>query len=83
MSDLYNVKITGPFTALCGGATDNDGSAEDCMMIAPLAGDAGYAMGDTKLGEASPVMHFSKDELVKGAQRILAMFGEDNSAAVA
>ncbi|MFE0457825.1 DUF397 domain-containing protein [Kitasatospora sp. NPDC058965] len=81
MSDLYKAKIAGPFTALCGGASDNDGSAEDCMMIAPLTGGAGYAMGDTKLGDDSTVLHYTKAELVTGAKQILAMFGADTTTA--
>ncbi|MCC9310460.1 DUF397 domain-containing protein [Kitasatospora sp. RB6PN24] len=83
MSDLYEAKVVGPYTALCGGSTDNDGSAEDCMKVAELEGGIGYAVGDTKLGEGSPALHYTKAELVNGAKQILAMFGEDASAAVA
>jgi hypothetical protein len=83
MSDLYNAEIAGPFKALCGGSTDNDGSQEDCLSIAELANGAGYAVGDTKLGEGGPILRYNKAELVNGARQILAMFGEGDTATVA
>lgn len=81
MSDLYKAKVIGPYTALCGGGNDNDGSAEDCMNVAELAGGIGYAVADTKLGADSPVLRYTKAELVTGARQILAMFGEGGAAA--
>lgn len=73
MSDnLYERKINGPFKALCGGGTDNDGSMEDCLDVAPLEG-GGFAVRDTKLGEGSPVLRFSFQELVNAADGIQEM----------
>jgi hypothetical protein len=83
MSDLYNTEIAGPFKALCGGSNDNDGSQEDCMSIAELADGGGYAVGDTKLGDTSPTLRYTKTELVNGARQILAMFGEVDTSTVA
>ncbi|MDH6142902.1 MULTISPECIES: DUF397 domain-containing protein [Kitasatospora] len=83
MSDLYNTEIAGPFKAFCGDNSDNDGSAEDCMSIAELADGIGYAMADTKLGDGSPVLRYTKTELVNGARQILAMFDEGDTATVA
>ncbi|WP_441248971.1 DUF397 domain-containing protein [Kitasatospora sp. McL0602] len=83
MTDLYrpDVEVAGPFTALCGGGDNSSGSMEDCMSVAALAGGIGYAVGDTKLGDASPQLRYTKAELVNGAHQILAMFGEGTPAA--
>jgi hypothetical protein len=70
-TDLYDRKIEGPFSALCGGGQDNDGNMEDCIEIAPLVG-GGYAVGDTKLQGDSPQLRFSEAELTKFARGWLA-----------
>lgn len=73
--NLYESEITGPFAALCGGNTDNTGSGETCMSLAELAG-GGYAIGDTKPeGAGREALRFTKEELIAGAQEILARFG--------
>jgi hypothetical protein len=71
IENLYDRPIAGPFQALCGGGT-NDGSMEDCLDVAPLQG-GGYALKDTKLGDASPVLRFTKAELIAAAQKLADM----------
>jgi hypothetical protein len=72
MSDnLYGKHVNGPFKPLCGGGDNSDGTMEDCLAIAPLAG-GGYALGDTKAAGAGRELRMSRDELVKGARAILA-----------
>ncbi len=61
--NLYGKKIAGPFAALCGGNTDNNGDADDCVTLADLEG-GGFAIRDTKLGEDSPELRFTRDELM-------------------
>ncbi|MDT9690306.1 hypothetical protein Q5762_18560 [Streptomyces sp. P9(2023)] len=46
MSDLYEREVSGPFAALCGGGTANDGNMESCITLAELHG-GGYALGET------------------------------------
>jgi hypothetical protein len=71
--NLYEKPVAGPFTALCGGGT-NDGSMEDCLTIADLEG-GGYALGDTKEEGKGRELRMSRSELVSAAQEILAKFG--------
>ncbi|QMU72112.1 DUF397 domain-containing protein [Streptacidiphilus sp. P02-A3a] len=67
--NLYERKVTGPFAALCGGNSDNSGSAEDCLSVAELEG-GGYAVRDTKLGDGSPELRFTAAELTAAAEKI-------------
>ena len=67
--NLYDGRaIAGPYTRLCGGGT-NDESMEDCLDVAPLEG-GGFALRDSKLGDESPVMRFTRSELIAAAQQI-------------
>lgn len=71
---IYAANVAGPFKALCGGGTDNDGSMEDCITVAPLEG-GGYALKDSKLGDDSPELRFTKAEVlafVNGAGELTA-----------
>lgn len=64
VENLYDGRaVVGPYAALCGGGT-NDGSMEDCLDLAPLEG-GGFALRDSKLGDDSPVLRFSRTELIK------------------
>ncbi|MGW3272275.1 DUF397 domain-containing protein [Streptomyces kronopolitis] len=74
-TSLYTREITGPFAAMCGGGTDNDGNMESCISIAPLAG-GGYALGDTKPDGAGRELRMSKSEITAFAKRFLAEHGE-------
>lgn len=74
MSDsgsLYEREIVGPFAALCGGGTDNDGNMESCLTVAELAG-GGYALGDNKPEGAGRQLRMSADELTSFAREWLA-----------
>jgi hypothetical protein len=66
IEDLYAKPVAGPFAVLCGGGTDNDGSMEDCLTIADLAG-GGYAVADTKPGGQGRELRFTADELTSFA----------------
>ncbi|WP_432743433.1 DUF397 domain-containing protein [Streptomyces sp. JH002] len=70
--NLYDQVIAGPFHALCGGGEDSDGTMEDCLTLAELAG-GGYAVRDTKLGDNSPELRFTKAELIAAAHRLAAL----------
>ena len=72
--NLYDKPIAGPFKALCGGGTDNDGSMEDCVTIAPLAG-GGYALGDTKEEGQGRELRMSRAELLAFAEQIPGIVG--------
>jgi hypothetical protein len=72
--NLYESEIVGPFQALCGGGTDNDGSMEDCVTIAPLDG-GGYALGDTKAAGAGRQLRMSREELLAAAEQIPGIVG--------
>ncbi|WP_327068692.1 DUF397 domain-containing protein [Kitasatospora sp. NBC_01302] len=71
MSNLYESEIVGPFAALCGGGTDNDGSMESCISVAELAG-GGYALGDTKPEGAGRQLRMSREEITSFAEAWLA-----------
>ncbi|MFF9644695.1 DUF397 domain-containing protein [Kitasatospora aureofaciens] len=71
MSNLYESEIVGPFAALCGGGTDNDGSMESCISVAELAG-GGYALGDTKPEGAGRELRMSREEITSFAEAWLA-----------
>lgn len=66
--DLYNAPLTGPYAKLCGGGTDNDGTMESCVGFQPV--DGGYELTDTKLGDNSPKLRFTRDELLNAAAKI-------------
>ncbi|MGW5820617.1 DUF397 domain-containing protein [Streptomyces noursei] len=68
---LYDREITGPFSALCGGGTDNDGSMESCITVAELAG-GGYALGGNKPEDAGRELRGSRDEITSFARAWLA-----------
>ncbi|MEY9946931.1 ATP-binding protein [Kitasatospora sp. GAS1066B] len=68
--NLYDRPVSGPFAALCGGGT-NDGSMEDCISVAELAG-GGYALGDTKPEGAGRELRMSRDEITSFAEAWLA-----------
>ncbi|PYC87749.1 DUF397 domain-containing protein [Streptomyces tateyamensis] len=68
--NLYERDVTGPFAALCGGGT-NDGSMEDCISVAELAG-GGYALGDTKADGAGRELRMTRDEITSFAEAWLA-----------
>lgn len=72
--NLYEKPIVGPFKALCGGGTDNDGSMEDCVTIAPLEG-GGYALGDTKEEGAGRQLRMTREELLAFAEQIPGSVG--------
>lgn len=69
MSNLYEQQITGPFAAFCGGGTDNDGSSEDCLEIAPIKG-GGYALRDAKPEGSGRELRFTKSELIAFAEQV-------------
>ena len=69
--NLYDKSIVGPFESLCGGNTDNNGDADDCVSVADLEG-GGYAVRDAKLGEASPELRFTRDELIELGRKFTA-----------
>jgi len=69
--NLYTREVVGPFAALCGGGTDNDGSMESCLTLAELAG-GGYALGDSKPEGEGRQLRMSADELTAFAQGWLA-----------
>ncbi|MBC3841803.1 DUF397 domain-containing protein [Streptacidiphilus sp. 4-A2] len=46
--NLYQMDVTGPFVALCGGNGNGTGSEEDCLEVAMLADGSGYAIRDVK-----------------------------------
>ncbi|WP_274032566.1 DUF397 domain-containing protein [Streptomyces sp. MMBL 11-1] len=75
---LYDQEITGPFAAMCGGGTDNDGNMESCISIAPLAG-GGYALGDTKPDGAGRELRMTKAEI----QSFVDRWTEDHGTATA
>lgn len=66
---LYAASVAGPYTALCGGGDNSSGSMEDCLTIAELAG-GGYSVKDTKLGDDSPELRFSRGELLRAAAEL-------------
>ncbi|WP_415949967.1 DUF397 domain-containing protein [Streptomyces sp. KLOTTS4A1] len=68
---LYDRDVTGPFAALCGGGTDNDGNMESCISLAELAG-GGYALGDTKPEGAGRELRMSAEEITAFAREWLA-----------
>ncbi|KJK55023.1 hypothetical protein [Saccharothrix sp. ST-888] len=70
-SNLYKSELAGPFAALCGGGTDNDGSMESCISVAELAG-GGYALGDTKPEGAGRELRMSREEITSFAEAWLA-----------
>ncbi len=67
--NLYESTIAGPFKALCSGGDNSSGSMEDCLSFAELA-TGGYAVRDTKLGDESPELRFTKAELLNFAAQI-------------
>ncbi len=67
--NLYDKPVVGPFAAFCGGSTDNDGSSEDCLEIAPLKG-GGYAVRDAKPEGADRELRFTKSELIAFAEQV-------------
>lgn len=71
--NLYESPVKGEFAALCGGGTDNDGSMEDCLTIAELAG-GGFAVRDTKPEGQSEgrELRFSEAELTSFAAEWMA-----------
>ncbi|MEU9044068.1 DUF397 domain-containing protein [Kitasatospora sp. NPDC048343] len=71
MSNLYESEIVGPFAALCGGGTDNDGTMESCISVAELSG-GGYALGDTKPEGAGRQLRMSREEITSFAEAWLA-----------
>lgn len=72
MSDnLYDRRVDGPFKALCGGGDNSDGTMEDCLTIAPLAG-GGFALGDTKAAGVGRELRMSADEVTGFAKAWLA-----------
>lgn len=70
-TNLYEREVAGPFAALCGGGTDNDGNMESCLSIAELAG-GGYALGDTKPEGKDRELRMSADEITRFARGWLA-----------
>lgn len=71
MSDLYEREVSGPFAALCGGGTDNDGNMESCITLAELRG-GGYALRDTKPEGVGRELRMSADEITAFARGWLA-----------
>ncbi|WP_329368642.1 DUF397 domain-containing protein [Streptomyces sp. NBC_00669] len=69
--NLYDSPVAGEFAALCGGGTDNDGSMEDCLTLAELAG-GGFAVRDTKTAGEGRELRFSEAELTSFATGWLA-----------
>ncbi|MFF9644694.1 DUF397 domain-containing protein [Kitasatospora aureofaciens] len=69
--NLYDREITGEFSALCAGGTDNDGSMESCISVAELAG-GGFALGDTKPEGAGRQLRMSREEITSFAEAWLA-----------
>lgn len=68
-TDLYNRPLTGAYAKLCGGGQDNDGSMESCVGYQPLAG-GGAEITDSKLGDDSPALRFTREELLNFAAQI-------------
>lgn len=60
--DLYAIDASGVQMKDCGGNLQS--GMESCVSYAPLPGvtDA-YVIGDTKLGDASPTLRFTGDEM--------------------
>ncbi|GGN47069.1 hypothetical protein FHR83_007491 [Actinoplanes campanulatus] len=60
--DLYSIEVPDEaFAGRCGG---NGLTLEGCVSAAEIPGSPGtYAIRDTKLGEDSPTLRFSKQEL--------------------
>ncbi|MET8680024.1 DUF397 domain-containing protein [Streptomyces sp. NPDC004647] len=73
-TDLYKREITGPFVALCGGGTDNDGSMESCITVAELAG-GGYALRGNKPEDKGRELRMSRDEMTGFAREWLRQHG--------
>lgn len=71
---LYDRTPVGPFSALCGGNEDNDGSQESCMTVAELAG-GGYALGGNKPEDAGRELRMSRDEITGFAKAWLETNG--------
>ncbi|MFE6098623.1 DUF397 domain-containing protein [Streptomyces laurentii] len=71
MTDLYEREVTGPFAALCGGGTDNDGNMESCITLAELRG-GGYALGDSKPEGTGRELRMSAAEITAFAREWLA-----------
>ncbi|MFJ8668108.1 DUF397 domain-containing protein [Streptomyces sp. NPDC093600] len=70
MSNLYEREVSGPFAALCGGGTDNDGNMESCITLAELHG-GGYALGDSKPEGAGRELRMSAREITEFAREWL------------
>ncbi|MEU8541727.1 DUF397 domain-containing protein [Streptomyces sp. NPDC048717] len=70
MTDLYAREVSGPFAALCGGGTDNDGNMESCITLAELHG-GGYALGDSKPEGAGRELRMSAAEITAFAREWL------------
>ncbi|WP_406362430.1 DUF397 domain-containing protein [Streptomyces sp. NBC_01579] len=71
---LYDREVTGPFAALCGGGTDNDGSMESCITVAELAG-GGFALGGNKPEDAGRELRGSREEIASFARAFLDQYG--------
>ncbi|WP_405667996.1 DUF397 domain-containing protein [Streptomyces sp. NBC_00055] len=71
---LYDREVTGPFSVLCGGGDNKDGSMEDCLTVAELAG-GGYAIGGTKPEDAGRELRGSRDEITSFAKAWLEQHG--------
>lgn len=67
--DLYQRPLTGAYAKLCGGGQDNDGNMESCVGFQPIAG-GGYELTDSKLGDDSPALRFTREELLNAAAKI-------------
>lgn len=62
MPDLYSMPIGAP-AAYCGGNSDDDGTEESCVTIAPISGEVGaVALGDTKRPDL-PALRFTAAEM--------------------
>jgi hypothetical protein len=70
-SNLYGREVSGPFAALCGGGTDNDGNMESCITVAELHG-GGDALGDSKPEGAGRELRMSAAEITTFARAWMA-----------